>query len=144
MWWDEMRWDEPIQTEPLMLVRAQVLGAAVTCIKCNSLQCTRLHFSVCSPTCALLLLWLWLNTLLTSTVNYIFVAPETNKCAQEKSQRESKWFIILLTKSFYYFFPSYVNCYVYEWKLKVRKHEMCNFFIFQSLQCVYLCVFFSE
>lgn len=94
-----------------------------------------------------------------TTMNYIFTALETRKRCMPKP-RESKWCIILLTKSFFFiiiiFFPLYTNCLVYDWKLKVPFHVMCSFvrlslslprsetatktaknFFFSSMKCVF-------
>lgn len=148
-------------------VDASLSTGAMGCIKYNSPQCTRhrifaLPHSIvrnarqrtCLSWLLLLwwwrwLLWLWLNTLLS-----LQPPPWTTSLPHLKranvympKPRESKWFIILLTKSCFLllFFPLYTNCLVSDWKFKaphlsgdVPLFARCNNknFFFSSMECV--------
>lgn len=138
---DEMRWDEPSRT-----VDVSSSTGAGCCCDLHQMQFTTMHsasfFRVLACVCIIIVMIMVKHASYQHRELHLRRTWNVQMCIG-KSRRESKWFIILLTKSFYYFFSSYVNCYVYEWKLKVRKHEMCNFFyIPESSVSVCVCFFF--
>lgn len=85
-WWDEL----------LMLVWAQVLRDASNTIHYNALSF--ISFSVYSPACMIIIVMIMVK-------HASYQAHELH-LRRTWNVQESKWFIILLTKSFYYFFSA--------------------------------------